>query len=403
MASALLAWELGGGLGHLTVLRPIADRLVDNGHTVHLATRDLTAAETVFHGSKVHFYQAPIKTGKPIAPIPEPLGYSQLLHNCGFETVQEISGRIKAWDRLFDLIRPDLLVCDHCPTALAAARGRSFRVALVGTGFVNPPVDELMPSLAPWKPIADDVRQEIEQATLLVLNQALSSVDKPAMRRMSELYERVNGTFITSFKELDHFGQRGGVRYWGAWPQFGGMAPQWPDHNTDNHSTAKRVFAYLKRSPGLTDLLTELGRCEHSILVYGSWVTADIQAQYQTATMWLLDKPVDMGQVAQQCDLALLNGTHGATAAMLLSGAPILQLPIFLEQRLLSDTVVRMGAGRVADRQKTGQIMTLLGEMLADPRYGQGARRFAQLYANVNPARQFEKMMHQIDLLLETR
>ena len=38
MARILLAWELGGGLGHVTRLEPLARELVRQGHDVKLFT-----------------------------------------------------------------------------------------------------------------------------------------------------------------------------------------------------------------------------------------------------------------------------------------------------------------------------------------------------------------------------
>ena len=401
MANVLLAWELGGGIGHLTVLRPIAEHFIQAGHQVHLVSRDLAGAETVFGDLGVGFYQAPIKFDKPIAPIEEPMSYSQLLHNCGFETEREIAGRLKAWDRLFDVVNPRLVVCDHCPSTLLAARGRDIRVALVGTGFVNPPVGELMPSLMPWKNISPNTFREIETETLSVTNAALKAVGKPEMERMSDLYGRADCTLITSFKELDHFGERQDFRYSGAWPPVGGDRPQWPNADgVGDDEKPKRVFAYLKRSPGLTDLLTQLGKCGHSVLVYGNWTTLENRQKFDTPTMRVLEHPVDMQATAEQCDVAILNGTHGATAAMLLGGAPILQLPIYLEQRLVAGRVARIGAGLVADRRSVQQVMSCLDKILTEESFAASAQRFAATYRQVDPARQSAAMLGRLDALL---
>ena len=44
MATILLAWELGGGLGHFMNLRPVAEGLARRGHRVVAVLRDLTSA-----------------------------------------------------------------------------------------------------------------------------------------------------------------------------------------------------------------------------------------------------------------------------------------------------------------------------------------------------------------------
>ena len=44
MPTVLLAWELGGGLGHFMNLRPLAEGLRRRGHRVVAALRDLSVA-----------------------------------------------------------------------------------------------------------------------------------------------------------------------------------------------------------------------------------------------------------------------------------------------------------------------------------------------------------------------
>jgi hypothetical protein len=41
MRKLLFTWELGGGLGHLLILRPLMKELVVRGHKVVLAARKL--------------------------------------------------------------------------------------------------------------------------------------------------------------------------------------------------------------------------------------------------------------------------------------------------------------------------------------------------------------------------
>ena len=146
--------------------------------------------------------------------------------------------------------------------------------------------------------------------------------------------------------------------------------------------------------------MERLGASGHSVLVYGNWTTSEIRERLETPSMRLLKKPVDLRATATECDLAILNGTHGATAAMLLGGAAILQLPIYLEQYLVAERVIRMGAGLVAERENVEQIIERMNRILGDARFADGARRFADTYRHVSPERQFEKMMDQLRGLL---
>lgn len=46
-----------------------------------------------------------------------------MLLNLGYRHVDELQASVRAWKNLFAMLQPDLLVCDHSPTALLVARG----------------------------------------------------------------------------------------------------------------------------------------------------------------------------------------------------------------------------------------------------------------------------------------
>jgi len=131
MATILLTWELGGGLGHLMNLRPIAAELVRRGHRVFAALRDLSQAREML-GDSVVFLQAPFKHQR-MQEIHPCCTFAHILHNVGFCNVDELTTMTGAWRQLFEFVRPDLIVFDHSPTAPLAARGIPARKALIGT------------------------------------------------------------------------------------------------------------------------------------------------------------------------------------------------------------------------------------------------------------------------------
>ncbi len=399
MANVLITWELGAGLGHLTRLRPVIQRLVEQGHAAHLAVRDLSSVHPVFGEIPLRLYQAPIKIGKSAGSTATPVCFAHILQNCGFQQASELIGRLRAWQHLFDTVAPDLLLHDHSPPPLAAVRGTGIPQAIIGTGFICPPATDPLPSLRPWLPQASADHTKAEAQTLATVNQALAACAKPELASLGGLYA-VDQVLLTTFKELDHYGERPGIRYWGAWPAFPGRPPEWPE---PTHGKGKKIFAYLKRSPGLSDLLKHLRQLGHATIVYGSWVTDEIQSRHAGPTLQLSQEPLDLQQVAAEADLAILNGTHGTSAAMLLGGTPTLQLPIFLEQRLLAERICRFGAGLVANRKNVSDTITRLHQMLGSTSYADRAQRFAEIYRRVSPSRQFDKMMDALETLLPDR
>src|SRR5690348_15509947 len=123
MATILLAWELGAGLGHLQRLRPLAEELLRRGHRVVASLRDIPRAGAVFGGMQVRLLQAPQKLRPPPDEFKPPLTLPHILHNTGFGDDMELAALAGAWRNLLELVRPDAVVFDHSPTALLASRG----------------------------------------------------------------------------------------------------------------------------------------------------------------------------------------------------------------------------------------------------------------------------------------
>ena len=90
---------------------------------------------------------------------------------------------------------------------------------------------------------------------------------------------------------------------------------------------------------------------------------------------------LDMRCAAAECDLAILNGTHGSTVLTLLAGKPILQLPLVLEQELNARATVRLGAAQASLRAAQNALAAALSSMLQSDACAEAARHFAALCA----------------------
>src|SRR5687768_13798779 len=110
MATVLFAWELGGGLGHVAVIRPLAARLTQLGHRVVVAARDLLAAKRTLGSLGVPLLQAPARSQPVRDRVEPPSTYPDLLHNSGLTRSGEAESALAAWRSLFDLVAPDAVV-----------------------------------------------------------------------------------------------------------------------------------------------------------------------------------------------------------------------------------------------------------------------------------------------------
>jgi UDP:flavonoid glycosyltransferase YjiC (YdhE family) len=394
MATALFAWELGAGLGHIAQFFPLADALSGRGHRVFAALRDLSKAPTLFARSGATVLQAPYKPPLPRGPVDTPRTYAHVLWNAGFGDPSELQTLTQAWATLLDLINPDLVVFDHSPTALLAARGRPVRRVLLGNGFSCPPECRSFPDLRRWLPQEPERLHKDEQFVLDNVNSVLRLRRQQSLHCLAQLFQEVDEVFLSTFPEFDHYPVRNGVRYRGPWSIPGGGQPIWPE------GRGKRIYAYLAPFPNLAKVLNLLRASGCPTIISSGGIDPELPRRFAAPNVHFEPKRLDLDRVAAECDLAVLNGNHATTLRMLLAGKPALQLPIFLEQGLNAIATVQLGAGLSPFPRSPEPVPLQFRSLLESERYAESARRFAVRHADFDPQRQVAAMLDRIDELL---
>lgn len=395
MARILITWELGGGLGHLAPLVPLARELATRGHAVSLATRELAHVDALFGGLDVRHFQAPIKTTRSADRMDPPRTFAHILHNSGFSDPGELAAMAGAWRNLYELLKPDVILFDHSPLAMLASRAVLARRAVIGTGFCCPPDVYPLPDFRPWLPEASESLRRDEDHVLGNMNGLLASWRLAPLERLSQLYREVEATFLTTFVELDNYAsERTGAEYFGVWSTPGGRAPRWPN------APGKRIFAYLKPFPAVAGLLEALQRERQPAIVFLDPLDPKLRARFESPGLRFETEPLDLSGVGASCDVAILNGGHGSTASMLLAGKPLLEIPLYLEQALNAGAVVRLGAGLSADLGKPEEIASKLAELLQCEQYGIAARQFAARYMDFKPQESIENIVGRMEKIV---
>ena len=134
----LYAWEIGEDLGHVTQFLPLAFELRRRGHDVVTALRELPRAEEIIGRHGITMLQAPIWQGELLDPPQLPISYAEILFFYGYLDASRLVAMIKAWVALISLVGPDIIIADHAPTALIAARVLGIPRATMGAGFFHP-------------------------------------------------------------------------------------------------------------------------------------------------------------------------------------------------------------------------------------------------------------------------
>ena len=382
MSGILCVWELGAGYGHLGRLLPIALQLRERGHEVVFALRDLTHAEAFLGRRGFRLLQSPTWMGERRGGD-APLNYAEILDNFGFRDEAGLTGMVKAWRELYALTRPDLLLVDHAPTALLAARGLGIRSALLGSGFASPPRTSPMPSIRPWLETPEALLAERETRVLSTINGLARALGIRPLDTLADLFE-VEEDFLCTFPELDPY-SRTGARYWG--PVFAaeeGVTPVWPQGSTE------RIFAYLvPRYRDFDRVMDQLVALPYRSLVHAPGLTDKQIKKYQTRNVTLSPEPVHIMRASRECELVICHGGTSTCAAALLAARPLLVLHMQIEQLLVAQGLVDRGLAKTVNPEsRNPNYRQMIRDILSDARFAERAREFTVKYAHFDLSRQ---------------
>jgi len=356
-------------------------------------------AGKIFGSHNIKVMQAPLWQVN-VKQLPTSFSYPETLFNLGYLVPGALLSMAKTWQNMLDLLKPDLLVVDHSPTALIASHGSGCRRVLYGTGFQSPPKKSPMPSIVPWFKAPDGLIEYSEKKALKAINNVLEELGAPRLKQFYNLFE-VDEDFLATFKELDHYQDREPARFWGpVINQSGGATPRWPEK-----FNSKKIFCYIKPSyPYFEELLNGLQQVEASVVIFSPAAPEKIIKKHQTENMFFHQEPVDMHKVCQDTDMVICHAGHGTVAFTLLHGKPMLLLPEHghhLEQILTARNVVKLKAGlMLMTIEKKRDYRGLIQKVLTEPQFAENAQKFARKYEDFDPESQILKIAERCEELI---
>lgn len=376
MAKVPITWELGGGLGHLVPLRSFVKQLTARGHCVALAVRDLVTAGTVFRDIPVRFFQAPHRI-EPFKPaFDPPIAYGHILHNIGFGSADGLYALAAAWQAIFSTVSPDVILFEHSPTAMFAARSMPIRSAMIGTGFTVPTTP--LPLIRRWLDTpqanwAQDVANTVE-----IANSVASQLQMPPLSSLDDIYLHSDEAFLLTYPELDHFGPREGARYLGIELDSQGGKPKWP------YGDGPKIFAYLKPFSGFKEAVLQIYKSRLPSIVFCPGLKRQELQELEVAfpSIAFVTSPMNMELIARDCAVVICHGSHGMISRSLLAGIPVIAIPLQLEQSLLSHRLTASGAGIHLQLSGMPQLGAAMSYILAHKNFSMAARQFASKQIN---------------------
>jgi hypothetical protein len=185
----LFGWELGGGQGHIQRLISLARSLEPYG------------VEPVFALKSYKFKSLDLKGQIAFAPrLPfsgrsESYTFADILETFGFGNANLLLNHIQAWQSIIKDVKPSLVITDHAPGLVLAAKG-IVPTIVTGDSFAVPPPVEVFPTLRFPAPPESQERQE-----------QVSKTVKEIVQSDALLGEIFNGdaSFIFGIPELDPY------------------------------------------------------------------------------------------------------------------------------------------------------------------------------------------------------
>ena len=301
MPHVVFAWEIGSGFGHLIPIAALGDAFRRRGHRVTALVPDSSRGRQLLSPLGIDVVELPTQPAPPRS-FPISVNYTGNLLRNGFWHAPTVAGRLDTWHDVLNRLEPDLLVCDHAPSALLASRGARYARAAVGNGFTLPPLSTPMPNVQPWFRIPADRLADTDREFLDRVNPVLSQAGLAALPAVSSLFDGVE-RFLHLEPELDHYPNRPDEKYLGAIDPTPSLFPD------DPPPADRGVFVYLSETNRfLEPVLSALRDREVPVDAYIAGSTSSYTTSVQAPNIRYLDTPVDLQRIADRYRLAI---THG--------------------------------------------------------------------------------------------
>jgi len=372
VARILIAWEFGAGLGHLTRLLPVAEKLGRDGHHLILAVAELAAAREAKVGEKLakasfDVRQAPrwpIPKGPEVRQVPTH-SLADVFKLIGYHDRRLLSDIAAAWSVLAAEARPDLIIADFCPS-LRMVAGHSCPMVVLGNGYTIPPAGRSLPPIRPWEQTLPPASVAAEDEVHSAVNQVASSFGGPGFEHLGDLFSG-HRTFVCTVPFFDPYAA---YRLESTFDPFnlpltGPVVPV--DRRPPNSA-----FLYMPGDhPDLAAVLTAVRGLGLEGMAYVPGLPAGIKSRFAGGALQFCAGPQPLGEVLPTVRVLIHHGGLSTAYSGLASATPQLLMTLNLEHLVTARGVAQFGSGIVLSQTRPRDPESLakaLRALTTDPR-----------------------------------
>lgn len=345
MSRILLCWELGTDYQHLLSLQAVARFYHNKGHEIWVAGRDASKLKRLFADVTINVLAAPFADSTAELGVEKqaPRSYADFLRRCGYHHSDSLSGLVNAWANLFSFVKPDLILIDHAPTALLAARNMAVAKISVGSAFSVP--DDNRPAGVFFP--GDLAKQDIiryEEDLVKNINKVCIEFSLPRINNLADLFSDLDSCIFQTYSELDHYGYRSAVQRRDT-IYVGSSVAEFSEPAVFPHFKGPKIYCHIKGSVETPVLLKTLQAIECSAIVLADGIPESIINTHRSRHILYINKPVNMQDVLEKSTFAILNGGISSVSLFMKAGIPVALFPLHVEQFLMAKRVEALNAG----------------------------------------------------------
>lgn len=349
-----LATEANEGLGHILPWLSFIQMASQAGHVVQVVSPQAKVVQELMKSDGVECRAGwwPSMHAGPVEQSSD--SWEDLLWSLGYGSDIAVRACVKHWARIFDELKPDVVLADYAPIVMVVAKAMGIPVVEAGGGFCLPPRHAVGPAWLPHLLSREssatpggDLAQKRGQRITIAFNRATEAAGlRSNLREFRDIYRVALHRCVMSTADLDHYrGHRqSDVLHLGSLSQRSfGLAPsvvaaRWMAKD----DRSRRLLCYLKpATPRLDELLSEL-ETDHgwNVLIVGLDENTAKRSLKQGAPpkphLCFVSQPVDFVEALARADALLTNGGIHSLGNALLQGKECILVPAQAEQAALA-------------------------------------------------------------------
>jgi hypothetical protein len=329
-------------------LKHFVDAAIAQGHKVFLASKELHNIPRILALQDISILQAPYLWRKPPRSSEPYICYAQIATS-RFADEDELAVLCNAWENIFKIAEPELVIYDHAPSALISSLGKSWDKWIIGNAFLVPGCDQSYLGIFPGTELTEEnilILRRSNQKLKSLVNSYLTNRRLPQIQNLKALFTQAQKILLLTTPEMDYYAPRtrpANIEYLGIDVPEVGTNPDWP------RKGQYKIFCYIENFPAIDKLLALLNSSEYSVILYGPKIPQQLRQRFNG--LYFSSEPVNIGKMLETADLFINMGNHSTCLQALLANVPQLLIPGHQEQAFNAQQIVKHKGGVIMSRE----------------------------------------------------